>query len=303
MNIYFAYNLVIHSELVLPHLPTISPVEKNDKIDHVNISFGKVHSDGIYNPTNIGLYYQSTKQLFWLHVPSIARFLVIEGHQIIIDPIEENEDGIRAFLLGTCIGILLRQRNVFLLHGGALKIGEHGVAIIGDAGIGKSTLLGAFFKQRHSILADNLCAIDSQCNLIPGASQIALWPHAMNFLGLASPDHHKIRPCLDKLIIPLKEQYYAEKLPISTLYILKVHEKESIHFSEITGSKKIEYLQKHAYGQPVLNGLWNVREYLNKFFLLANNTNIVCIYRSAFLLQSYQLVDLIERDLNKRGLR
>ena len=53
------------------------------------------------------------------------------------------ESDVRVFLLGSCIGALLHQRGILVLHAGAIHTDKGAVLFTGPWGIGKSTLLAA----------------------------------------------------------------------------------------------------------------------------------------------------------------
>lgn len=173
MHHYTAFGLMIQSELLFKEL-LIQPCAVNDEYD-VTINLGAVNPHGLNGvpPTN-GVFYQVTPYELWLHIPNVARFLVMNGHQIIIEPLTNiHEKSIRLFVLGSCMGALLMQRNLFLLHGNAIKINdEQCVSFVGNSGVGKSTLSGAFFKRGYSILADDICVINSENSVMPSFPRI-----------------------------------------------------------------------------------------------------------------------------------
>ena len=114
MQSYYAFKLVIRSELFFPEL---LPLACNTDQDYdVLITFGSVDSQGIRNPLAKSLLYQVNEDSFWLTVPGVARFLISNGNSIVIDPIVGvDEDSIRLFVLGSCMGALLMQQNLITI--------------------------------------------------------------------------------------------------------------------------------------------------------------------------------------------
>ena len=73
-----------------------------------------------------------------------------DGNKIIVSPLDEiDEDVIRLYILGTCMGAILMQRKILPLHGSAIAINGKAYAIVGDSGAGKSTLASAFLKKGY----------------------------------------------------------------------------------------------------------------------------------------------------------
>ena len=78
----------------------------------------------------------------------MLHFCIQEGKRIIVSPIEgSDEDEIRLYILGTCMGAILMQRKILPLHGSAVAIDGKAYAIVGDSGAGKSTLASAFLTK------------------------------------------------------------------------------------------------------------------------------------------------------------
>ena len=90
------------------------------------------------------------KGLVMFQVPDIAIFAIQDGNKIFVSPMKEyEEDMIRLWILGTCMGAILMQRKVYPLHGSAVIINGKAYAFVGDSGAGKSTLASAFIQQGY----------------------------------------------------------------------------------------------------------------------------------------------------------
>ena len=94
------------------------------------------------------------------NVPNIANFYIKDGNKIVVSPLGEiDEDVIRLYILGTCMGTILMQRKILPLHGSAIEIDGKVYAIVGDSGAGKSTLASAFLKQGYKLVSDDVIAV------------------------------------------------------------------------------------------------------------------------------------------------
>lgn len=302
MYYYQAFKLPIVSELSFPELlPIAQPKASNP--NQISIKFAEVSAQGLQTSTTNGLYYQANESELWLTIPGIARFLVSHGNQILVHPLgNTDEDTLRVFLLGSCMGALLMQRNLFLLHGNAIKMGEHSIAFAGHSGAGKSTVSGAFYKRGYSILADDVCAISSEGHVMPSFPQIKLWQDAATHLGIETKCLRKIRPRIEKFAVPLEHQFYSETLPLKLIYILQVHNKDEFNFELIDGVKKLRPLQNNSYRKVYLKGLAKEKTHFLRTAQLANQTLVVSITRPTHQFKLDELMTLIKEDLTSRGL-
>jgi hypothetical protein len=305
MYCYHAFSLTIHSELELPELtPALNTNQSTAPIQpEVLIQWGAVSLTGLEQPLAKGVTYEADEQSLWLHVPHIARYLVSHGSTITIDPIITNdESSIRLFLLGSCLGALLMQRRLFLLHANAIKIGAHCVAFAGVSGAGKSTLSAAFLQQGYAILADDVCAINQQCEVIPGFPQIKLWADASQKLSINTQSLRKVRPDLEKYAVPLGPQFHSEALPLRVIYLLQSHNKETIEFVDLSAHQKFTPLKNNTYRMQYLKGLDKGKIHIKQCGAIASKTQVVRLTRPNHGFMLNELIDAIQSDLLTRGL-
>jgi len=296
-----AFNLNILSELYLPELIDISP-QSTAPFD-VHIVFGEVSPTGISASLSSNLFYQANEHALWLHVPNVARFLITDGCHIKIDPMTDvDQESIRVFLLGSCMGALLMQRNLFLLHANAIRVGNVCISFAGHSGVGKSTLCAAFFKRGYNILADDVCAINDCGDVVPGFPQIKLWFDAAKHLNIKTESLRKIRPNIEKFAVPLGEQFHAETLPLKLIYILNEHNKDDFRFDAITGMHKIQPLKTNTYRRHYLKSLAKDHSHLQQCGKIANKTSLIRLTRPNHGFKIDELVNLIEKDLETRGI-
>lgn len=297
---YYAFALTISSELAFPELLPSTQALSAD----LTILFGEVSAQGLKtgNQSN-GLFYQASASELWLHVPNVARFLIRHGNQIIIEPCAGvDEDSIRVFVLGSCMGALLMQRDVFLLHGNAIKVGDHCISFVGHSGAGKSTLSGAFFKRGYSILADDVCAVSAEGRVVPSFPQIKLWFDAARHLNIDTQGLRKIRPNLEKFAVPLAQQYHNTTLPLKMVYVLHAHNKDEFNFTPMTGMQKLQPLQVNVFRKNYLNGMSKTSSNFKRCAQIASQIGVVRIDRPNDGFKLDELVAQVGRDLSERGL-
>ena len=301
MHFYHAFNLTFLSQLELPELLVSQnqPVLQPD----ICIQWGSVSPAGLEHPLCKGVTFQANEESLWLNVPNVARYLMSHGNQITIEPFaQSDEDSIRVFLLGSCMGALLMQRNLFLLHANAIKIGDHCISFAGVSGAGKSTLAAAFLQQGYSLLADDVCAINQNGDVVPSFPQVKLWADASRHMAIETQSLRKIRPNLEKFAVPLGAQFHQHPLPLKVIYILHAHNKDTFELTELSSSQKFNPLKNNTYRIRYLNGLRKDRAHFKQCGAIASQVDIVHVTRPNHGFQLNELMDVIKTDLHKRGL-
>lgn len=193
---YFeAFGLVFESELPLPEARPGAPCDAD-----VAVRLGRA-------PRPAGLatvvdQVAAGPSAFWMDVDAIARYLVRDGREIVVEPCPDAPaHAVRAYLLGSAMGALLLQRGVLPLHASAVRVHGRVVAFMGPSGAGKSTLALGLAARGHEVLCDDICAVtihDGQATIRPGLRSLRLWPasllayrHAPERLGRVLPDAEK----------------------------------------------------------------------------------------------------------------
>jgi hypothetical protein len=295
---YQLFNLVIHSDLAFPD----HPVFEGSDPPHVTCSFGKVSPAGIEQPLLTGLYYQATRQTFWLNVPGMARFLINDGTHITIDTATKTDEAtLHALVADACLSALLIQRNIFLLRGGIVAGKNGAIAFLCAPGMGLSTLMGAFLKRGYRLLSDKFCAIDTTGYALPSAPYIELRDHTAKPLGYT--DLPIIREGVNKYRLPMKHQYEKQPLPLQGIYLLSMHTSPQLVSQALDGVKKIEALQQYLYSQPRLRPLADGQTYFQQSLMLANQFEMISLLRPAVEYPLDQLVYSIEQDWQARGFQ
>ena len=296
---YNAFQLNLLSDFYFPELLPIS--FEQGKAD-VRIRLGKVSAEGIQDPIKKAASFQAKKDEFWLNIPGVARYLVTNGCEIVIDAADEtDESSIRIFVLGSCFGALLLQRGLFVLHGNAVRIGSYAFSITGLSGAGKSTLAGSLAKRGYSILADDVCAINAKGEIIPSFPQIKLWADAAKQLSIETENLRKIRPDIDKYAISLETQFYSKPLPLKLVYILNSHQEDAIQLKNLKGFDKYLPLKTQTYRLEYVESLAQEQNHKLQCTQIAAQIELAQITRPSGPNQLLQLTDYIESDLNQRG--
>ncbi len=203
-GMYRLGGMTLVSEIALPELPAV-PHEHSTQ-HRVSIRLGAV-ADRLPNAVELDPYCFATSAQYLLCIQGIARYLVSNGEQIVVDP-DANALllDVRAYLLGSIFVVLCQQRGLLPLHASAVG-GESGVvAFVARSGQGKSTMAAQLSQRGFRVLADDVCLIDTTKDaalVIPTAPWLKLWRNSLENLGRQAEGLDRVFSDDDKYRLPL----------------------------------------------------------------------------------------------------
>jgi hypothetical protein len=83
------------------------------------------------------------------------------------------------------MGFVLRQRGTVTLHASSLAFHGRAIALVGEAGAGKSTTAAALALRGWPVLTEDVCALadlGGHYQVLPGYPRVCLWPDSVDFL-------------------------------------------------------------------------------------------------------------------------
>jgi hypothetical protein len=189
-----------------------------------------------------------------LNIPTVARYLLRGGTEILVDPAPTASPGdVCGYLLGTMFGVLCHQRGITPLHASALDVSDGCVAFIGDSGAGKSTLAAAMAAARHQVIADDVCYLKlgdtGDVKAWPGFNRLRLWEDAMTALGCNSTGMERIWQGFEKYFIPVR----PPKNPLQPRRLRRVYQlhatstRDSAGIIRLHGAEAMEALIQNVY--------------------------------------------------------
>lgn len=210
---YKAFGLMIVSEISLPELPQI-----NKAIENIDVIIETGDLTEVWDE-----YDQYKKHLIvtddgvLMKIPNAAVFYIQAGKRIIVSLLKDyDEDAIRLYLLGSCMGIILMQRKILPLHGSAVAIDGKAYAFIGESGAGKSTLAAAFMNKGYELMTDDIVAISFKHNeipiVIPAYPHQKLWEQSLQAFGMESNQYRPIFQRETKYSVPISSQFHGSEL-------------------------------------------------------------------------------------------
>lgn len=217
MYIYQAYGLGIHSEFELFQFPMV------DARQDVVIRRDCVAFDGDDEELSYP-YVRLTPQESVLLFEDVARILVQQGSEIVVDPLPAaNQSLLKRFLLGAAMAILLYQRGRLVLHGSGVCINNQGVLILGGPGAGKSSLVAAHVSHGHQFLVDDIASIDFDGGLAwiyPGFPQVKLGYDVADLIASNATQFVSMDDLEDKKNFRVNYELCLGKVPLKQIYVL-----------------------------------------------------------------------------------
>lgn len=160
---------------------------------------------------------------FLLNMAGIGRFWVTGGREVRVEPVPGCMEGeLKAFLLGSVLGVLCHQRGLLPIHASAVSINGAAILITGHSGEGKSTLAAALGARGHTLLTDDIAAIDPTGPwLLPAYPQRKLTPDVLETLDMPQDGLVTHRPGLVKYRVPVTDFDPTPRKPVA-IYRLNV---------------------------------------------------------------------------------
>jgi len=287
---YFAYGLRIHSELALPEL-----AESGGAAD-VTIRFGSLGYASTDAPGN-GLLWANEDEVF-LSFARIGAFLVRGGREIVVDPAPgEDMRWARNAVLGPVMGALLYQRGRLTLHASATSVGGAVVAFMADQRVGKSTTAAAMVARGHSLLADDITAIENhggRLSVSPGYPLLKLWPEAAAAVGENPAALLEIMPDVHKGGLRTRRESSTESLPLGCIYVLDRGDAPEI--VPLRPQAALIEVIRNTYGRQLFQAV-RTGSHLHQCAEVVNSVPIRRLKRPHSLAALPDVVQLVEVDL------
>lgn len=276
-NGYVAFGLNILSDFVFLELtPLTVPLENPDIVIEINNLTSQWNE--VADPFS-SFYIRENLVLFKINETAI--FSVQDGNKIIVSPLNgSEEDKIRLYILGTCMGALLLQRKVLPLHGSAIAINGKAYAIVGEREAGKSTLASSLINKGYSLLSDDIIPVtfngDNRPIVIPSYPQQKLWQESLSEFGMDASQFKSLFERETKYAVPATEHFYPSPLELAGVFELIKSETENIKLRKVQGLERFHLLYKHTFRNFFLPDL-SLREWHFKY--ISGFVNKVCIHQ------------------------
>jgi hypothetical protein len=239
---YRAYGLTLDSTVPLSELPSADSDGEAD----VLIRRGCVDRHPERNEEGRGFWIAGTEACYAMH--GAGTFLVSEGRRILVEcDSTTTPEQLRIGILGPALALILHQRDCIVLHASAVEFDGTAVAFLGGHGFGKSTMAGLLAARGHTLITDDVTAIDVRGpTVLPSFPQLKLWPDALAALDTSAEGLPRVHPDLPKRALAIKDGFAARPMPLRRLYVLSKGHDTVIE--KLAGAEMLEELTRHLYG-------------------------------------------------------
>ncbi len=296
---YKAFDLKIRSEFKFTEL-----IHEFESVSDVVIKEDELSREWskLSTPNN---YFYVQPNLCMFQVPEVAIFKIENGTTITVSPYKNaQEDQIRLYILGTCMGALLMQRKILPLHGSAIAIDGKAYAIVGDSGAGKSTLASAFLNRGYQLLSDDVIPVSLSNGGIPIVTpaypQQKLWQESLTEFGMESEG---LRPIIDretKFAIPVTDQFVSEPIPLAGVVELIRNDSDEIEMSPIQNLERLHTLFTHTYRNFLISRSGLMEWHFETTANIVNKIDLYQLRRPSNRFTAHELVDVMLSKFNSK---
>jgi hypothetical protein len=300
---YQAFGFRIDSEIPLPELPIRQ--ENDGGVPDIRIQTADLWAEWskLAEPHRKSVV--ASGRILFL-IPGMALFDIREGRYIRVSPLEEaDDDQIRLYILGTCMGAIMLQRGILPLHGSAVAIGGHAYAIIGDSGAGKSTLASAFLQQGYSLASDDVIAVTFAEDGTPMAAssypQQKLWQESLDGFGMERGNYRPIFRRETKFAVPVTAQFQEAPLPLAGLFELVKTDAGMISVEPVRSLDRLAVLHRHTYRHFWIERLGAASWHFQMMTKLSNRASLHRLRRPSGGFTAPDLVAAILKTIGQDG--
>lgn len=243
---YKAFGLVIASDFPIVQLPKIEPREPDVRIVRADLS-QLTEAQRCFSGEH-GCYFRGIDR---------CAHRVTGGNLIEVDP-QENFDlsALSVYLMGTCMGAILYQRGLMMLHGSCITDGTHAVLLTGDSGAGKSTLAAEFLRRGWKLLTDDVALIhDPEGVPMVQASYPSqkLWRDTLERYERPEEELHSLYLLggREKFGVDASRFFYDGQARLSMVVRLLPGE-EDCHLEPLDGMTKVDQLLYNTYRKELI---------------------------------------------------
>jgi hypothetical protein len=300
-NSYFSFGFRIVSYLPLPELPPlIEPHASAENAVHVTrMDLTSQWSTAVSDNE----YFAVDNHQVLIRVPDTAIFRICNGNSITVSPFEGfNEDKIRLYILGTCMGVILLQKRIIPLHGSAIAINGKAYAILGESGAGKSTLASILLNQGFHLLSDDLIPLTLNQNDVPIVSpsypQQKMWQETIDHLGMSSACYQPLFDRETKFSVPVSAQFCNQSLPLAGIFELVKTEADTL-ITPLQGLVRFQMLLRHTFRNFLLEHLQLQGWHFTTLSRFVNQIDMYQLQRSSSHFSAHELADLLINTIPK----
>lgn len=239
---YEAFGSVLSSEYPIAQLPFAAPgLDADVFIREADLS-GYGISEGCY---------RIDEQSIIVSLAAVGTFRISEGTYVDVQPHPScTLSNLGVYLMGTCMGAILHQRDYMPLHGSCVTNGQQSVLIIGDSGAGKSTLAAEFLSKGWKLVTDDVCAVfdvDGTPMVQSGYPSQKLWQDSLQRYALTDDVHSLyFSEKREKFGVNVAGSFFRGTCPLNMIVRL-ILTQSPCSISSVDGITRLDQLMQNTY--------------------------------------------------------
>ena len=159
--------------------------------------------------------------------PGFAEIWVQNGRRIALSiAADADRSEIAAAVSGPALATALGQRGLLVLHGTCVAFGERAVCLLGDSGMGKSTLAAALCARGGALVSDTMTVVDLAQGtplVRVGPARFKLWPDAASMLGWDPEVLPGAAPGSDKRVCVFRGKMAPPGVTLDRIFLLSAN--------------------------------------------------------------------------------
>ncbi|MBI9014113.1 MAG: hypothetical protein JEZ08_17895 [Clostridiales bacterium] len=226
------------------------------KMNCYEADFEDVEVEIVYSKEFVSESYEDglirlSSNIFWFHIIDVGIFSVENGNKIIITPYKNaDEKSIELYILGSGFGALLIQKNEFPIHGAFVEYNSVGVAIVGDAGAGKTSLTSALTKNSAKIITDDvmrLSFLDNKPFVYPSYPSQKMWSKTANALNIDTSNLKSIVNRTGKYFVEDWSIFSNKPMEIKYMFEIVECDVDEVCIESLDKKASLELLIRNSY--------------------------------------------------------
>lgn len=170
-------------------------------------------------------------------------------------------DDLCIYLLGPVMGFVLRQRGTVTLHASSLSFHGRAIALVGEAGAGKSTTAAALALRGWPVLSEDVCALARSAGsyqVVPAYPRVCLWPDSVDFLFASREALPLMVAGWEKRFLSLdgsSAQFASSPAPVAAIFLLaeRSSEERAPYIESISQREALLQLVQNTYSNWYLD--------------------------------------------------
>lgn len=290
-----AYGLAIHSDLKLDELQISS--HSTDDLQIIQSDLSK------YTPKNVDrsvLETRAGKALLedgsFFISNELGKMRVSEGKTIEYDFHPQSHPALcRMMIIGRCLGAILFQRKILVLHASVVATPDHtsAIAFAASSGSGKSTMTAAMLNAGWSLVSDDILPLDENNHAVPGFGYIKL--------SAETAQHFSYHPIQKALHRDVKDRFYqaknycAKPLPLKAVFLLE--ENDEITRKKLSKQQATIKIMRQTFQPYLIDDEIQKKTHFSQSTALARGIDVFRLERPKDFSQLAEVVSLVEHSL------